>query len=113
MDRAFFAVVHSVKLERSVPAGSDRVAAAITQELRRIGKHYIASLPPGQIIACHSWREMGAVSCFLAKYDSNRMAAHGFWESVGTMYSKYIKPYKSVFPYSRWLAALFDFLWAV
>eukprot|EP01052_Picozoa_sp_SAG31_P060705 SAG31_NODE_19852_length_590_cov_0.877800_2_plen_50_part_00 len=49
----------------------------------------------------------------MAKFDSVRMAAHGFWESVGTMYSKYIKPYKTIFPYSRWLAELNDHLRAV
>jgi hypothetical protein len=113
VDSAFFAVVHAVVLEKNVAAGSDRVAAAITQELRRRCRSYVLSLPKGQTVSCHSWREMGAVSCFLAHYDTNRMAAHGFWESIGTMYGAYIKPYKSTFPYSRWLSQLFDFLRSV
>ena len=113
MDPAFFTVVHNVKVEQQVAAGSDRVAAAITEELRRRRRKYMLALPKGQTVSCHSWREMAAVACFLAHYDTNRMAAHGFWDSVSTMYSAYIKPYKSLFPYSQWLSQLFDFLRAV
>ena len=54
-----------------------------------------------------------AATCFLAKYDSIRMASHGFWQNVGTMYDSYIKPYKNILPNSRLLARLFDFLRAV
>ena len=53
---------------------------------------------------------MGAVNCFLARYDSLRMANHGFWRDVSTMWNSYIRPYKDEFPYSRFLGAVFDFL---
>ena len=58
-------------------------------------------------------REMAAVACFLAGYDSLRMTNHGFWQDPATMYNAYIKPYKGSFPLSHILAQLFDFLRAV
>ena len=53
---------------------------------------------------------MGAVACYQAKFDSLRMACHGFWRDVATMWVSYVRPYKDVFPYSRFLASVFDFL---
>mgnify|MGYP004218423927 CR=1 FL=1 len=109
-DRLFYLVVARAQDPVTVAAGSDRSSAIITARMRSMFSDFVASLPKGQIVACHSWREMAAVACFHAHYDSTRMAAHGFWESIGTMYSAYIKPYQTAFPYCRWLAELFDFL---
>ena len=81
-----------------------------TDKMQVMFRGFLSGLPAGQTVSCHSWREMAATGCFLAHYDSTRMAAHGFWESVNTMYTHYIKPYRTVFPYSRVLADVFDFL---
>ena len=96
-----------------VQTGEDKSAAVLTKQLRVLCRRLVESLPAGVIVASHSWREMAATACFLAKYDSIRMASHGFWQNVGTMYDSYIKPYKNIFPNSRLLAQLFDFLRAV
>ena len=82
----------------------------LTQQLRRLSKPLAASIPKGAVIGSHSWREMAAVSCYLAWFDSLHMANHGFWRDPATMWSSYIRPYKDVFPYSQFIAAVFDFL---
>ena len=61
-------------------------------------------------VSSHSWREMAAVACWRARYDSIRMANQGFWAKVDTMWSAYIKPFVGVFPPSPLLAQLFDWL---
>ena len=94
----------------AVPAGADQAVVVLTQQLRRIAAGYIASLPAGLLVSSHSWREMGAVACWHACYDSTHMAAHGFWNKVDTMWSSYIKPFVAVFPYSLVLTELFDWL---
>jgi hypothetical protein len=94
----------------AVPAGADRAAIVLTQQLRRVARPYIDSLPAGQMVASHSWREMAAVACWRARYDPTRMIAQGFWNKVDTMFSGYIKPFVSVFPHSPLLAGLFDWL---
>ena len=53
---------------------------------------------------------MGAVAAFLARYDSLRMANHGFWRDPATMYRSYIAPFLDIFPYSQFLSRVFDFL---
>ena len=64
----------------------------------------------GLVVASHSWREMGAVASFHAKYDTLRMASHGFWKDPGTMWNNYIKPYKDTFPFCRFLAATVQYV---
>jgi hypothetical protein len=68
------------------------------------------NLPVGATVSSHSFREMGATASAKAGFDSIRMAAHGHWREIATMYNSYIKPYLSAFPYSRFLAELNDFL---
>eukprot|EP01052_Picozoa_sp_SAG31_P070131 SAG31_NODE_28974_length_402_cov_2.937294_1_plen_84_part_01 len=46
--------------------------------------------PAGCKIGSHSWREMGCVASYLARYDSLRMANHGFWRDVQTTWQLYI-----------------------
>jgi hypothetical protein len=75
-----------------------------------MSRDFAVSLPAGAMIASHSWREMAAVACYQARYDSLRMTEQGFWQNMATMFSAYIKPYLSIFPFSPWLAELFDFL---
>ena len=94
----------------SVATGESKHSQFLTQNLRRLAAPLASSLPKGVVIGSHSWREMAAVACFLARFDSLRMANHGFWRDVATMWNSYIKPYKDVFPYSRFLAMVFDFL---
>ena len=53
---------------------------------------------------------MGCVASYLARYDSLRMANHGFWKDVQTMFKSYIEPFLDVFPYSPFLSRVFDFL---
>jgi hypothetical protein len=94
----------------TVAVGESAPAGFLTQQLRRLSKPLAASIPKGAVIGSHSWREMAAVSCYLAWFDSLHMANHGFWRDPATMWSSYIRPYKDVFPYSRFIAAVFDFL---
>ena len=82
----------------------------LTQQLRQVARPYIATLPAGQMVASHSWWEMAAVACWRARYDPTRMVAQGFWNKVDTMFTRYIKPFVSVFPHSLVLVALFDYL---
>ena len=56
---------------------------------------------------------MAAVACFHARYDSLRCACHGLLKDANTIWTSYIRPYKEVFPYSAFLAEVFDFLHAV
>ena len=94
-DQHFYMVVaRSTDSAVFVQTGEDKSAAVLTKQLRVLCRRLVESLPAGVIVASHSWREMAATACFLAKYDSIRMASHGFWQNVGTMYDSYIKPYK-------------------
>ena len=107
----WYLLLSSVDLSKvAVSTGEARAAQFLTEELRRLAGPLLSSLPSGAVIGSHSWREMAAVSCFLARFDSLRMANHGFWREVSTMWNSYIRPYKDVFPYSRFLAQVFDFL---
>eukprot|EP01052_Picozoa_sp_SAG31_P021746 SAG31_NODE_1697_length_7503_cov_11.474473_3_plen_148_part_00 len=85
-------------------------AALLSKQLQRLAKPLASSFSRGVVVGSHSWREMGVVACYQAKFDSLWMASHGFWRDVATMWVSYIRPYKDVFPYSRFLAAVFDFL---
>lgn len=96
-----------------VVTGEDAAATFLTTKLRELTAPLKRTLPKGAVIASHSWREMAAVACFHARYDSLRCACHGFWKDVNTMWTSYIRPYKEVFPYSAFLAEVFDFLRAV
>ena len=94
------------------PAEANGAAAAqlITDKLREIVDVESLNLPFGATVSSHSFREMGATASAKAGFDSIRMAAHGHWREIATMYNSYIKPYLSAFPYSRFLAELNDFL---
>ena len=94
----------------SIAVGESIAAARSTRQLQRLTKPMAASIPDGIMIGSHSWREMGAVASFHARYDTIRMACHGFWKDPATMWVSYIRPYKDTFPYSRFLAEIFDFL---
>jgi hypothetical protein len=97
----------------SVRTGESASAQFLTLQLRRLVRPMAHEIPAGVVLGSHSWREMGAVASFHAKYDTLRMACHGFWKDPGTMWNSYIKPYKDTFPFCRFLAATFDFLRAV
>jgi hypothetical protein len=109
-DPAFYMVVARSQDPVKVAAGADRSAVILTRQLRVMSRDFAVSLPAGAMIASHSWREMAAVACYQARYDSLRMTEQGFWQNMATMFSAYIKPYLSIFPFSPWLAELFDFL---
>jgi len=109
-DPAFYMVVARSQDPVKVAAGADRSAVILTRQLRVMSRDFAVSLPAGAMIASHSWREMAAVACYQVGYDSLRMTEQGFWQNMATMFSAYIKPYLSIFPFSPWLAELFDFL---
>jgi hypothetical protein len=109
-DPLFYMVVANSSDPVKVAAGADRSAAVLTRKLRQLAAPFMVSLPAGVMVASHSWREMAAVACYQARYDSLRMCEQGFWQAVGTMYSSYIKPFLAIFPFSPWVAELFDFL---
>eukprot|EP01052_Picozoa_sp_SAG31_P018732 SAG31_NODE_1340_length_8709_cov_8.259117_1_plen_78_part_00 len=69
-DPNFFLVVSETAPLGRFEAGADKAAIVLTQQLRRICAGYIATLPAGQMISSHSWREMAAVACWRARYDS-------------------------------------------
>jgi hypothetical protein len=91
-------------------ANGGAAAQFLTDNLREICAAVILNLPDGAVIASHSWREMGAVSAHKARYSDIRCVCHGHWREISTMFNSYIKPYLSSFPYSKFLAELFDFL---
>jgi hypothetical protein len=66
-------------------------------------------IPGGAVVASHSWRETGAVSCHKANYDTMKMCEHGFWRDPNTMFTSYIRPFLH-FPRSALLAELYDCL---
>ena len=65
------------------------------------------NLPVGAIVASHSFRELGATMAIKARYSPALSADHGLWRRIATMHERY---FFAEFPYSRWLAAMFDFL---
>ena len=109
----YYAVARAGMCGVKYVTGEDKAAAFLTLKLRELTAPLKRELPKGAVIASHSWREMAAVACFHARYDSLRCASHGFWKDVNTMWTSYIRPYKEVFPYSAFLAEVFDFLRAV
>ena len=72
-------------------------------------------MPPTQLTLSEigTCRAIQLAACFHVRYDSLRCACHGFWKEVDTIWTSYIRPYKEVFPYSAFLAEVFDFLRAV
>jgi hypothetical protein len=93
-----------------VKSGESAPAMFLTRKLRDMVKPMAASVPAGSVIGSHSWREMAAVACYHARFDTLRMAAHGFWRDPRTMFVSYIRPYMDSFPFCRFLAGVFDFL---
>ena len=74
---------------------------------------FSATLPKGAVIASHSWREMAATWPAFMRGMTRcgvRVMASGWIMDVNTMWNSYIRPYKEVFPYSAFLAEVFDFL---
>ena len=82
----------------------------LTADLRALCDAAKLGLPEGAVIGSHSWREMAAVSSHKAGYSYIRCCTHGHWREISTMFNSYIKPYLSSFPYSKFMAELFDFL---
>ena len=113
-DPVFFAALRRAELDglrrRAAVPGESFVATIATQQLREFAAPVIDDLPAGLVVASHSWWEMAATCCAQAHYDSVRMAAHGCWKKIDTMFGHYIDPYIEIFPWSRWLAELFDWL---
>lgn len=113
-DAFYFATLHRAEADglarRLAKPGESYAASICTDKLRELARPVCGTLPQGMVIASHSWREMAATVCAQARYDSLRMAAHGGWKKVDTMFTSYIEPYLQTFPWSRWLAELFDWL---
>ena len=110
----WFCLLAGVDLsEVSTITGESRAAQWLTEQLRLVTAPVSNRIPDGVVIGSHSWREMAAVGCYQAKYDPLRMTCHGFWRDPTTMFNSYIRPYVDLFPYSRFLAQVFDFLRAV
>jgi hypothetical protein len=113
-DPMFFATLRHAELEglarREAEPGQSLAANIATRKLRVLAAPAISGLPAGVVVGSHSWREMAATACAQARYDSVRMAAHGGWKRLDTMFGSYIDPYLQVFPWSRWLAELYDWL---
>jgi hypothetical protein len=95
---------------REANPGESLAATIATRKLRDLAAPAVIGLPPDVVIGSHSWREMAATCCAQARYDSVRMAAHGCWKKLDTMFGHYIDPYMEQFPWSRWLAELYDWL---
>eukprot|EP01052_Picozoa_sp_SAG31_P015392 SAG31_NODE_988_length_10542_cov_52.848319_2_plen_409_part_00 len=64
-------------------------------------------LPEGAVVSSHSFREMGASVAMAAGYSENRSRRHGLWRRLNTMLEHYVFDW---FPFSRFLARVFDFL---
>ena len=109
---AWYLLLRNQELFRAmqVQNGESRPAAWLTQQLQLLCAPVLHTLPAGCKVGSHSWREMGCVASYLARYDSLRMANHGFWRDVQTMFKSYIEPFLDVFPYSPFLSRVFDFL---
>ena len=104
--------VFSMIGRRVSPTATNGAAAAqlITDKLRELVDVKSLNLPVGATVSSHSFREMGATAAAKAGYDSIRMAAHGHWREIATMFNSYIKPFLDAFPFSLVLAELNDFL---
>jgi hypothetical protein len=114
-----FSVLHSLldvepdalaRLAQLLPAtGRNRADAAtrITAEFRRLVPRAELRLPAGAVVSSHSFREMGASIAMAAGYSEHRARRHGLWKQLATMLNHYVF---DEFPFSRWLAELFDFL---
>jgi hypothetical protein len=104
--------VFSMIGRRVSPSETNGAAAAqlVTDKLRELVDIESLNLPVGATVSSHSFREMGATAAAKAGYDSIRMAAHGHWREIATMYNSYIKPFLDAFPFSLVLAELNDFL---
>ena len=95
---------------RTVSARKQGGAAAanrLTKEFRRLVPPETLNLPAGAVVASHSFRELGATMAIKARYSPALSADHGLWRRIATMHERY---FFAEFPYSRWLAAVFDFL---
>ena len=98
------------RLVSSAKANGVAAAQLITDKLRELVDVKSLNLPVGATVSSHSFREMGATAAAKAGYDSIRMAAHGHWREIATMFNSYIKPFLDAFPFSLVLAELNDFL---
>jgi hypothetical protein len=89
--------------------GQSEAAAAgrITAEFRRLVPAVVLNLPAGAVVSSHSFREMGATTAVKARYSPALACDHGLWRDFSTLQSHY---YFQEFPFSAWLAAVFDFL---
>ena len=104
--------VFSMIGRRVSPSETNGATAAqlVTDKLRELVDIESLNLPVGATVSSHSFREMGATAAAKAGYDSIRMAAHGHWREIATMFNSYIKPFLDAFPFSLVLAELNDFL---
>jgi hypothetical protein len=87
--------------------GGATAANKLTTEFRRLVPPETLNLPAGAIVASHSFRELGATMSIKARYSPSLSADHGLWKRIATMHEHY---YFAEFPWSAWLAAVFDFL---
>eukprot|EP01050_Picozoa_sp_SAG11_P016018 SAG11_NODE_2135_length_3772_cov_6.006534_4_plen_71_part_00 len=69
----------------------------MTAEFRRLVPPATLNLPPGTIVASHSFREMGATTAIKARYSGALGCAHGLWKRLATMHDRY---YFEAFPFS-------------
>ena len=94
---------------RAALQGQTEAAAAqrITDEFRRLVDPATLNLPAGAVVSSHSFREMGATTAVKARFSPALACDHGLWREFATLHSRY---YFQEFPFSPWLATVFDFL---
>eukprot|EP01052_Picozoa_sp_SAG31_P035353 SAG31_NODE_4254_length_3414_cov_5.296833_4_plen_99_part_00 len=88
-------------------SGQDQPSTVLTRKFRDLVPRESLGLPDDAVVASHSFREMGASIAMAAGYSDNKSRRHGLWKRLQTMLDHYVD---DAFPYSRYLARIFDFL---
>jgi hypothetical protein len=109
-DRDFVvtALASQVPARASVEVVETRASAVVTEWVRGLipdPSAYGVNMTGGTHLASHSPRIMFASACDAVPYPRNRVRHELFWRSEQSML-----PYIRLFPYSQWLALLYDFL---
>eukprot|EP01050_Picozoa_sp_SAG11_P012833 SAG11_NODE_1453_length_4879_cov_7.322176_3_plen_109_part_00 len=87
--------------------GGAAASVLLTNQMRRLIPPHTLNLSANAIVASHSWREMGATTAILANYSAPLACAHGLWKRLETMHEHYVFTW---FPFSPWLACVYDWL---
>ena len=95
------------RLSDVLTKGEEPASTVLTRKFRDLVPREILNLPDYAIVASHSFREVGASIAMAAGYSDNKSRRHGLWKRLQTMLDHYVD---DSFPYSRYLARIFDFL---